>query len=74
MLLDNHLQQVTDEFSEELLESFGIYAQPINYPTVPKGQERLRLTVTPAHTSEMIHELVDALEKVWEQLGVQKAA
>ncbi len=62
------------QFSEELLESFGIYAQPINYPTVPKGQERLRLTVTPAHTSEMIHELVDALEKVWEQLGVQKAA
>jgi 5-aminolevulinate synthase len=62
------------ELSQELLENFSIYAQPINYPTVPKGQERLRLTVTPSHTAEMIYELVDALEKVWMRLGLQKAA
>jgi 5-aminolevulinate synthase len=53
------------EFTDTLLNDFGIYVQPINYPTVPKGEERMRLTVTPFHTKEMIHQMVDALNAVW---------
>lgn len=60
--------------AQNLLEKYGIYVQPINYPTVPKGQERLRLTVTPAHTPSMIEELVLALEVEWTALSLKKAA
>ncbi len=60
--------------AQNLLEKYGIYVQPINYPTVPKGQERLRLTVTPAHTPQMIEDLVLALEEEWHALSVPVAA
>ncbi|MBY0280677.1 MAG: 5-aminolevulinate synthase [Alphaproteobacteria bacterium] len=60
--------------AQNLLENYGIYVQPINYPTVPKGQERLRITVTPAHTPQMINELVSALEAEWNALSLKKAA
>lgn len=50
------------EISAKLLEEFGIYVQHINYPTVAKGDERLRITITPLHSEEMILRLVEALE------------
>lgn len=52
------------ETSKRLLEEFNIYVQHINYPTVAKGDERLRITVTPLHSNQMIQDLVLALQKV----------
>ncbi|MBJ6988763.1 MULTISPECIES: 5-aminolevulinate synthase [unclassified Devosia] len=54
--------------SDMMLEKHNIYIQPINYPTVPKGTERLRITPTPLHSEEMILELRDALVSVWKAL------
>lgn len=61
------------EASALLLDKFGIYIQPINYPTVPRGSERLRITPTPFHNDRLINALADALRKVWERLELPLA-
>jgi len=60
--------------SDRLLGLHNIYIQPINYPTVPRGTERLRITPTPLHDDPMVERLRDALVETWDALGIPYAA
>jgi len=60
--------------SDMLLQDYQIYVQSINYPTVPVGQERLRITPTPGHTKEYRDELVAAVDEIWNRLGIKRTS
>ncbi|NEK24155.1 5-aminolevulinate synthase [Sulfitobacter sp. JBTF-M27] len=80
MMNDSHIIPVmikdpvkTRMLADYLMEEWGIYVQPINYPTVPKGTERLRFTPSPLHTDKDIAYLVDALSHLWKQCAISHA-
>ena len=60
------------EACDELLLRHRIYVQPINYPTVPRGTERLRFTPTPFHTDPMFDDLIRAMESLWARCNIQR--
>ncbi|EWC47775.1 mitochondrial 5-aminolevulinate synthase [Drechslerella stenobrocha 248] len=66
--------ELAKKASDRLLDVHGIYVQAINYPTVPVGQERLRITPTPGHTAHFQEHLLEALEDVWTTLAIPRTS
>jgi 5-aminolevulinate synthase len=63
----------TKILSDKLLYDFGIYVQPINYPTVPRGTERLRFTPSPVHSAADIEKLIAAMDTLWSHCALNRA-
>jgi len=61
------------KISDILLAEYGVYVQPINYPTVPRGTERLRFTPGPAHSEAMMVDLTKALVEIWSRMDMERA-
>ncbi|KAI1103807.1 tetrapyrrole biosynthesis, 5-aminolevulinic acid synthase [Jackrogersella minutella] len=66
--------ELAKQASDMLLNDYQIYVQSINYPTVPVGQERLRITPTPGHTKEYRDQLVAAVDEIWSKLGIKRTS
>ncbi|KAI1394521.1 tetrapyrrole biosynthesis, 5-aminolevulinic acid synthase [Hypoxylon fuscum] len=66
--------ELAKQASDMLLSDYQIYVQSINYPTVPVGQERLRITPTPGHTKQYRDQLVAAIDEIWSKLGIKRTS